>query len=241
MPPRILGMPPAQATAPAKPRRLPRGQRREVIIEQAIAAFAEHGFGLGTRDLAARLGVTQALLYRYFASKEELIAAALDRLGGGRWCADWERSLRDRSAPLAERLTAFYAAYLGSATPDTVRLFMRANLEGRNLARRFGPPLTEKILGPVVEELRAETGLPGFAECPFVRGERELAMALHGGVMFLGIRKHVYRMPMPEELTELVALQVRTFLPGALVELARLHGTDAEASLTVRQLRPASR
>jgi hypothetical protein len=122
-----------------------------------------------------------------------------------------------------------------------VRLFVRANLERRDVARRFGPPLTERVLGPVVEELRAEAGLPGFAERPFLRGERELAMALHGGVVFLGIRKHVYRMPMPEDLTELVALQVRTFLPGALAELARLHDTDAEASLTVRQLRPAPR
>ena len=69
-----------------------------------------------------------------------------------------------------------------------------------------------------------------------MRGERELDMALHGGIMFLAVRKFVYGMPMPDDLSDLVALQVRTFLPGAILEMQRLHGDAAEPTLTVRQL-----
>ena len=31
-----------------------------------------------------------------------------------------------------------------------------------------------------------------------IQGEREVAMTLHGSLMFLAIRKHIYRMPMPD-------------------------------------------
>ena len=67
-----------------------------------------------------------------------------------------------------------------------------------------------------------------------MRGERELAMVLHGGLVFIDIRKHVYRMPMPDNLDDLLALHVRTFVPGALEELRRLHSDAAEPALTVR-------
>jgi hypothetical protein len=122
-----------------------------------------------------------------------------------------------------------------------VRLFVRANLEGRPVAGRFAAPLTERVLRPLVAGLRAEAGLPGLDERPMTRGERDLAMTLHGSLMFLGIRKHVYRMPIAEDWRELVPLQLRVWLPGAIRELRRLHGASAEPSLTVEQLRPRGR
>ena len=44
--------------------------------------FSERGFhGVKTRDLAAAAGVSEALLFRHFATKEELILGALGRYG----------------------------------------------------------------------------------------------------------------------------------------------------------------
>jgi AcrR family transcriptional regulator len=227
---------------PAPPRRrLPAAERRAQIVAAAEAAFADHGFALSTRDLAARLGVTQALLYRYYPSKEALVAEVLERRLRRRDLGPALALLRRREQPLAERLTAFYTDYLEALTATRLRLFVRANLDGQPLAARVGAGLTERVLGPVLAELRAEAGLPGLDRLPMRRGERELLMALHGAVVFLAIRRHVYRMPMPDDLGVLVALQVRTYLPGALAELTRLHSPDVAASLAVDQLRPRRR
>jgi AcrR family transcriptional regulator len=222
---------------PARPLRLPAAERRAAILAAAEAAFADAGFALTTRELAARLGVTQALLYKYFRSKKELIGEVLQRRLQGRDLAPVLEHLRAPDMVLEQRLAAFYAAYVGDITPERFRLFVRANLDGQALAARFGPGLTERVLQPVLGELRAAAGLPGLEAKAMTRGERELVMALHGAIVFLAVRKHIYRMPMPEALDELVALQVRAYLPGALAELMRLHAPDVAPSLAVEQLR----
>jgi AcrR family transcriptional regulator len=54
--------------------------RREQILREAMGCFAENGFrGTTTRLLAARVGITEAALYRYFPSKESLYRAIVDR------------------------------------------------------------------------------------------------------------------------------------------------------------------
>ncbi len=212
--------------------------REERIIEEAARLFADEGFGASTRDLAARLGVTQALLYRYFPSKQALIDRMFEAFLARRRDTGADALLGgDRSRSLEERLTRFYQSYFGRVTPVSMRLIVRVGLDGGDLARRFSVPLTETVLRPVVAELQGEVGLPGFDAKPMMRGERELAMALHGAVMFLGVRKHVYRMPMPDDLSDLVALQVRAFLPGAREEIRRLHAEEPpDSTLAVRQL-----
>ena len=223
------------AVAPGR-RRLPRGEREKRIVEAAAALFAEVGFEAPTRALAGRLGVTQALLYRYFPSKEQLIERVFEQAFARLQSHAPDPGLSDRTISLEVRLIGFYRSYLARISFTAMRLFVRAGLDGGDLARRFSVPLTERLLAPVIEELRHAAGLPGSDVRPLMRGERELAMALHGGVVFLATRKYVYAMPMPDDLSDLVALQVRTYLPGALEELRRLHGNAGEPTLTVRQL-----
>lgn len=52
--------------------------RRQQILDSAIACFAEHGFGVRTRELTKRIGVSQPLLYRYFPSKDAVIEAVIE-------------------------------------------------------------------------------------------------------------------------------------------------------------------
>jgi len=53
--------------------------RRLEIVREAMACFAELGFrGTTIRGLAARVGLSEAALYRYFKSKEELYAAIIE-------------------------------------------------------------------------------------------------------------------------------------------------------------------
>jgi hypothetical protein len=64
---------------------------------------------------------------------------------------------------------------------------------------------------------------------------------LHGGLVFLAIRRHVYRMPMGESWQGVIGLQVRVFLPGALREIEALHRVDADPALTLELLPPPRR
>ncbi|MWB97592.1 TetR family transcriptional regulator [Agromyces sp. MMS17-SY077] len=74
-------------TAEAAPEATPRGRRgpyastparRAEIVRAALASFAEHGYERASlRDIAARAGLTHAALLKHFASKDELLLAAL--------------------------------------------------------------------------------------------------------------------------------------------------------------------
>lgn len=55
--------------------------RRDEILDQATRLFAERGYeGTSMADLAEHVGMRKASLFYHFASKDELYAAALDRL-----------------------------------------------------------------------------------------------------------------------------------------------------------------
>lgn len=53
-------------------------QRREQLLEAALTLFSERGYrGTSVRDITRGAGVTEAVLYHYFASKADLCAAVL--------------------------------------------------------------------------------------------------------------------------------------------------------------------
>ena len=63
--------------------RLTAGQRRETILEAATEVFAASGYRAGkVSDVAARIGVTEPVIFQNFGSKAALFAAVLDRLAG---------------------------------------------------------------------------------------------------------------------------------------------------------------
>ncbi|WP_194397325.1 TetR/AcrR family transcriptional regulator [Microbacterium atlanticum] len=73
-----------ESDRPVKPATRRRGPyantpaRRAEIVRAASASFAEHGYERASlRDMAARANVTHAALLRHFASKDELLLAAL--------------------------------------------------------------------------------------------------------------------------------------------------------------------
>jgi len=56
--------------------RLPSDERRDHILGAALQVFAERGFhGATTRELAKAAGVSEALMFRHFPTKEELYTA----------------------------------------------------------------------------------------------------------------------------------------------------------------------
>jgi len=67
------------ATATTRP--LPRAERQAAILHAAAAAFARGGYArTSMEDIAAECGITKLIVYRHFASKEELYRAVLQRV-----------------------------------------------------------------------------------------------------------------------------------------------------------------
>jgi AcrR family transcriptional regulator len=60
--------------------RMPAAERRELVLEAAIAEFAVHGLaGTSTEDVARRAGISQPYLFRLFPTKKALFLALVDR------------------------------------------------------------------------------------------------------------------------------------------------------------------
>ncbi len=219
-----------------KRQRYPAEERRARMLDAAADFFADRGFEAPTRDIAGALGVTQALIYKHFASKEDLIERCLERAFAPTG-AEQEGPWIDADAPLGEELGRYYAALAKRASDRRMRLFIRAGLDGRSWPTRRGHALTRHLFLPLIAGLRREAGLPGIGEQPATRGERERAMMLHASVVFLGIRRHIYRMPMPRDISDVVGLYVTTFLAGAIPAIRSLHA-GGEDSLTVPLVAP---
>lgn len=80
-----------------------RAERRQQILDAAAACFARDGFHrTSMQDIVTESGVSAGLLYRYFAGKDDIIAAIV---------SDWHEQ---RSAALADNPVQAYLTLLRS-------------------------------------------------------------------------------------------------------------------------------
>ncbi|WP_323772010.1 TetR/AcrR family transcriptional regulator [Antarctobacter sp.] len=187
-------------------RRLPPAERRQQIVDEAVQYFAEVGLEGKTRELAKRLGVTQSLLFNYFSTKDELIEAVYEKVYIGRLSTDWPERLTDRSVPLRQRLLAFYSEYSALIFERAwMRIFMFSGLAGASLNHRYLKHLGDVILRPLLaetENLARNTSRPTMED----------VWNLHGGIVYIGIRQHIYRMPAPENPEDEIARAIDKYL-----------------------------
>jgi AcrR family transcriptional regulator len=204
----------AKRPAPTRQRLKP-ADRESMIVAGAVRFFAEVGFEGQTRELARRLGITQPLLYRYFPSKSALIERVYKEFFVTRLDPRNEMELLDRTIPLRQRLTQFYIAYARRILQyEWVRIYLFAGLKGTGLNIRYQKLLRERVFAPVVRELRAELGIELPPAQPFTEAEFEHVYDLHATIFYLGVRKWVYGLDLPEELESAVARRVAAFLDG---------------------------
>jgi AcrR family transcriptional regulator len=114
---------------PAPPGRIERkrGRRIQEILATAAALFGERGYdAVSLEDVADRLDVTKGSLYYYFASKDELVTAAIETLGN-EWTARLEGLPAGQVGTPAERLHARVREHIGIAVreyPAALGLFL---------------------------------------------------------------------------------------------------------------------
>lgn len=180
----------ADAAAPVR-RRLGSAEREGQIVAGAVQFFSERGLDGQLRDLAKSIGITHALLYHYFPTKQALIDRVYREVFEGRWNPAWERMLDDPRLTPEDKLIRFYLEY-GRAIlqRDWVRIFIHSGLSDRSIPDRFFALLRDKLFPRLVRETRRHCGVTSRAR-PTPR-ELELMMGLHGGIFYIGMRRWVY-------------------------------------------------
>ncbi|NTZ85577.1 TetR/AcrR family transcriptional regulator [Burkholderia metallica] len=209
------------ATASPSGRRLTPEARERQIVEKAVEHFATHGFSGSTRELARQIGVTQPLLYRYFPSKEALIDRVYDEVYT--WNPDWEKLIADRAVPLQQRLVMFYRSYAQMILRrEWIRTFIFAGLSREGFNTRYLSRLRERVFLPVLREMRHEYDIATPTSDAQRNAEIELVWSLHASIFYLGVRKWVYGLPVPDDLDAEIERQIDAFLNGTPAALQRV-------------------
>jgi AcrR family transcriptional regulator len=117
--------------------RIPAEERRQQILELATELFARQGYeGTTTREIAQKVHVNEAIIFRHFGTKEDLYWAVIEHQI--RMRAGWER-LQSRLAaggPDRETLIAL-AEELLTRDVTLSRLLLYSALENHELSHRF--------------------------------------------------------------------------------------------------------
>jgi AcrR family transcriptional regulator len=123
--------------------RLSAAERRRAILESVTAAFAQNGFnGTTTRALASAAGISEALIYKHFRSKQALYAAMLQVCVRGPAFAEFNRILAlEPSTSTLVRMVHFMVAHharsdgADAATALLSSFMARSMLEDGDFAR----------------------------------------------------------------------------------------------------------
>jgi AcrR family transcriptional regulator len=131
-------------------------RRAPEIIEAAARVFAQRGFhGATTQDIADVLGIRQASLYYYFASKEE--ALELVCLQGVAGYFEVAKAIAAGPGTAADKLSRLIKAHLSPLTDrsDFVRVFLHERqhlpVESRRRIGRWSRGL-ERVFEDVLKE-----------------------------------------------------------------------------------------
>ncbi len=138
--------------------------RREEIVAAALRVATAKGLANTTvRDVAAEMGTSSGLIHHYFASMDDVLAAAFAEAAGTD-LAKTEAAMRACSNA-SERLSTFFASYSRTEEYRAFQMWLDAWAEA---GRRPALGATSRRLNVAWKELIATTLLEGVHEGVFV-------------------------------------------------------------------------
>jgi len=161
------------------------GERRLQIVLVAMRVFSQRGFrGTTTKEIAKAAGVSEAMVFRHFATKEELYSAILDH----------KACLHDAMDPLQRVADAIerkddHAVFEGIALdalskhecdPEFQRLLLHSALEQHELAHMFWEKFVRRVyrsLGSYIRERQREGAVVDIEPAVVVRAF--IGMVMH--------------------------------------------------------------
>ncbi len=168
---------------PRERQRLSSRDRREQIIAAAMELFSRRGFqGTTTREIAARAGINEAILFRHFRHKDNLYWAVLEakcRGARGRRELAWRlRSCSDARDALV--LVAEDMLKRNHDDPARSRLFLYSALEHHHLSRRLFRTYFARYHEVLADYIRARVREGSFRPVdPLLAARGFLGMVFH--------------------------------------------------------------
>ena len=135
-------------------RRLSAEKRERQLSQAALRVFSERGFsGATTREIASAAGVSEAVIFQHFDSKEELYTSILDEIDEPHIFAEWLEEMqihaaKKRDVKLFEAIAAKITEFAEQSS--LVRLVLYSALEGHEIIEIF----RRRQMFPVFELLR---------------------------------------------------------------------------------------
>jgi len=135
-------------------------ERRSQILAVAVSLFSQRGFtGTTTKEIAHAAGVSEAMVFRHFATKEELYAAILDHKACSHDKFDPVEMAADAIKRKDDR-AVFETLALGALNhhekdPEFQRLLLHSALEKHQLAEMFFNEYVRRVyefLGAYIRE-----------------------------------------------------------------------------------------
>lgn len=139
--------------------RMAGGERRLQILRVAMRLFSQRGFrGTTTKEIALAAGVSEAMVFRHFATKEALYSAILDQKA----CLHDEMDPRQIVADAIARkddLAVFEGIALDAlqqneCDPEFQRLLLHSALEEHELAQMFWEKFVRRVYQSLGEYIR---------------------------------------------------------------------------------------
>jgi TetR/AcrR family transcriptional regulator len=132
---RSIGRQPA-----SQKRRLKAPERRIQLLRIAKGLFSEHGFEKTTaKEIAEAAGVTEAIVFRHFGSKQELYASILDRkaeeIGIDDWGSELDRLSKSENDEALVLSVIRHILEADRQDPQFRRLLLQAALTGHPLRK----------------------------------------------------------------------------------------------------------
>ena len=125
-------------------------ERRHQIVVVAMGIFSERGFrGTTTREIAQAAGVSEAMVFRHFATKEELYSAILDHKACVHESMDPLQVVAAAVAAKDDRAVfeglALDALNQHDCDPEFHRLLLHSALEEHELAQMFWEKFVKRV------------------------------------------------------------------------------------------------
>lgn len=135
-------------------------KRRLQILRVAVSLFAHEGFrGTTTKKIAQAAGVSEAMVFRHYANKEELYTAILDHKACSGDAINPELMVAEALKRKDDRAVfeglAFGALEHHESDPEFQRLLLHSALEGHELAQMFFEKFVRRVyefLGAYIRE-----------------------------------------------------------------------------------------
>jgi TetR/AcrR family transcriptional regulator len=123
---------------PVLRKRLKAEERRDQLLKMAKQLFSESGFeNTTTKAIAAAAGVSEAIIFRHFSTKEALYASLLDQKADEIGIRTWGKELADRAAREDDEALVFsvvkHILEADRRDPQFRKLMLQAALSGHPL------------------------------------------------------------------------------------------------------------